>query len=145
MNEVSPTRNTSSTGPNSKSTSSRSVLYVGCLCVCVCVCVCVWSSSVSRCSRKSVTRVDPEQPHVGFPTACPWLQPRGRSLLPLLPGFPLHCLPNSPGTLQSYVAATAHCASHLLSSRRLPASESALSTSSLHREAIGTIKTAALP
>ena len=63
------------------------------------------SSSVSRRSRKSVTRVDPVQPLVGFPAACPWLQPRGRSLLPLLPGFPLHCLPNSPGTLQSYVAA----------------------------------------
>ena len=95
------------------------------------------SSSVSRCSRKSVTRVDPVQPHVGVPVA-----PATRSITSPSSSW----LPTSLPATQSWYTSklrrrtgTAHCPSHLLSSRRLPASESALSTSSLHRKAIGTI------
>ena len=118
-----------------------------CLCACMslCLCACVFSG------RKSATRVDPIQPHVGFPTACRWIQPRSRSLLPLVPGFPVHCLPDFPGTPRSYGAAprppivSAICRAvdaFLVPKAPCPP---AASTAPYASKAIGTIGTPALP
>ena len=68
-------------------------------------CLSLSLSDLCSCARvfsgkKSATRVDPVQPHVGFPSCTPVA-----TLLPHDPGLLVSCQSDSPHTLRSFVAA----------------------------------------